>query len=191
MSAARRHCLFLAVWLVTLGCLATVAQAVDSGAEYALQLGIKMFPTLVGGNLDIDTQKNAEGKLLLLVVYQENRPGGEEVVARMNSSVRVIYKTPVQILLTDVAGFAAFAAQPVAGIFLTEPLALTPRTATIAFGIQKKAVVFSPFDGDVQQGILAGLHIAIQVQPALNLTTLRNSGIRMNQLFFKVAQTYE
>ncbi|MBF0136100.1 MAG: hypothetical protein H7833_16210 [Magnetococcus sp. DMHC-1] len=186
----QRCFLSILVW-VLLACVATLARAGDSEAEYTLQLGIKMFPTLIGGNLDLDSQRNSAGKLLLLVVYQDNLQAGEEVVKKMNNSIKVIYKSPVQIELSDVAGCKEFDSRSVAGIFLAEQLDPAHRAEIIRFGIKKKSVVFSSFKGDVQQGIMAGLHVATQVQPALNLAALRETGMRMNQLFFKVAKTYE
>ncbi|MBF0629064.1 MAG: hypothetical protein HQL91_12675 [Magnetococcales bacterium] len=170
---------------------ATMTRAANGEVDHLLQLGIKMFPTLVGGDLELTNQKNEAGKLLLLVLYQENRTAGEEVLKRLQGSVQTIYKLPVQIVLTDPAGLANFDKQPVAGIFCAEPLSPFPRMVLIKFGLQKKSIVFSPFAGEVQQGILSGLHISTQVQPALNLTTLNAMGMHINPLFFKVAKTYE
>ncbi|MBF0461926.1 MAG: hypothetical protein HQL87_11060 [Magnetococcales bacterium] len=181
----------LAVLLLTLiGCV-TEGVCLGSRNEYYLQLGIKMFPSLVGGNLDLAAQKNAAGKLLLLVVYRENRASGEQVANTLNNSIQVIDQFPIQVALCMVDECRAFAQEAVAGVFLAEPLTARQIEAIKQFSIHTKAVLFSPFEGDVQNGIMTGLFISTQVKPALNLLTLRQSGIRMNTLFLKVAKTYE
>ncbi|MBF0273133.1 MAG: hypothetical protein HQL98_13875 [Magnetococcales bacterium] len=183
--------LFLPMLILLIG-LVTVGKAAENEVRYLVQLGIKMFPALVGGNLDIASQQNDAGTLLLLVVYQEeNRPAAEQVTKRLQGSIRLIHQYPVEITMTDLAGLNRFDNQPVAGIFLAEPLDPSARTTLRQFGIKKKSLLFSPFTGDVQDGILAGLHITTQVKPSLNLTTLRETGLRMNPLFLKVAIRYE
>lgn len=168
-----------------------LARSFESNTDHLLQLGVKMFPTLVGGNLDLESQKSDSGNLLLLVLFHDNRSAAEGVVNRLQASVRVILKYGIDVQAVDARNVSLFQPQPVAGIFLAESMAPALRASVQEFGNIKKSIVFSPFEGEVQQGILSGLSIATQVKPALNLVTLRASGIRMNPLFFKVAKTYE
>ncbi|MBF0272139.1 MAG: hypothetical protein HQL98_08770 [Magnetococcales bacterium] len=157
---------------------------------HRLQLGIKIFPALVGGNLDLASQTNKDGTLLLLIVYGEDRGTGENLVRMLNTSTRVIDHYPIQVVVCMVSEFRQFADRPVAGIFLAESLKSAPMEEIIVFGIAKKSIIFSPFEGDVQNGVMAGMEISTQVKPALNLVTLRKSGIRLNSLFIKVAKIY-
>ncbi|MBF0192535.1 MAG: hypothetical protein HQL99_15565 [Magnetococcales bacterium] len=159
--------------------------------DHKLHLGIKMFPALIGGNLDLSGQTDKKGTLLLLIVYEENRGVGEQVARTMNLSGKVIDTFPFQVEVCTVSELKTFAERPVAGVFLVESLAAEPMEKVTAFGVVKQSIVFSPFEGDVQKGVLAGMDISTQVKPALNLATLRKSGIRLNALFIKVAKTYE
>ncbi|NGZ06937.1 MAG: hypothetical protein G8237_11340 [Magnetococcales bacterium] len=188
-SAIQPSLVVLLIWIMVSA--SARALTVESDSEHLLQLGVKMFPTLVGGNLDLDNLINADGALTLLVLYQENRLAAQGVVNRLQASVRIIHKYPVDIRMVDVAGLSAWQTPPVAGVFLAESMVRTFLATIQQFGNHKKTIIFSPFDGDVQQGILSGLSISTQVKPALNLVTLRAAGIRMNPLFFKVAKTYE
>lgn len=183
--------LVIVVLSATKALFATKAHGGSRGVEHQIQLGIKMFPTMVGGNLDIKARRNEDGKLLLVILYRGNIRAGEQAADKLRSSVKRIYKYPIRVVVTDDFDFKAFSEEKVAGLFFVEQLSPDQRNAAIRFGINKKAIVFSPFNGDVEKGVMAGMHISTRVQPALNVSTIRKSGIRMNKLFLKVAKTYE
>ncbi|MBF0214871.1 MAG: hypothetical protein HQM00_15140, partial [Magnetococcales bacterium] len=67
--------------------------------SHQLQLGIKMFPALVGGNLDLSSQKNKEGALSLLIVYEQNRDIAEQMAHTLDTTVKIIDKFPIQVVV--------------------------------------------------------------------------------------------
>jgi len=154
-------------------------------------LGLQMFPALVGGNMDIRTKLDSGGKLLLLVVFQNDRVWAKKMAESLDKRVNNIYKYPIRTDITEDIDFKAYNPGQVAGVFVSEQLSPDRRTRLVSFGIRHRIVIFSPFVKDVEEGVTAGLHISTQTRPALNLTTIRKSGLRMNKLFFKVAKTYE
>ena len=176
--------------LVALGLFATVANAGGRSVEHRMQLGINMFPTMVGGNLALKAKPNADGKLLLVIVYREDPQVGNQVAEKLRGTVKRIYKYPIRVAVTNSHGFGAFSEERIAGIFFAEQLSPEQRDAVARFGIEKKAVVFSPFNGDVREGVMAGLHVSTRVLPALNLSTLRKAGMQMHKLFLKLAKIY-
>ncbi len=61
----------------------------------------------------------------------------------------------------------------------------------VRFGIDRHVIVYSPFEGDVESGILGGLSIEAQVRPYLNRATLESSHIMLKEFFLKVAKVYQ
>lgn len=176
-------CILMVPW-------AAVAHA-DAAVEHRITLGIKMFPMMVGGNLGLKSMRSADGTVLLLILYRESLKVGEQVADRLHSAVERIQTYPIRVIVTRKFNADTFPETPVAGVFLAEPFPSEQRDAIIDFGIKKKAIVFSPFEGDVPKGVLAGIHVSTRVQPALNLSTIQQAGIRINKLFLKVAKIHE
>ncbi|MBF0152964.1 MAG: hypothetical protein HQL64_04405 [Magnetococcales bacterium] len=187
-------CLFNKYAVVFLGAFllggSVFATAMGGGLSYEIQLGVKMFPTLVGSNLDIEKQKNQDGELSLLIIYQDDFKAGQQVNDILTNTTKTIVKSPVRIRLAAVSELGSIV-DPVAGAFIAEQLSSVLRFEVIRFATQKRAVVFSPFAGDVEGGIMTGIHVATQVQPALNNRVIHASGMRLNQILFKVAKVYE
>ena len=176
-------CLFLT--------LASLSAGMDQSEQDRFWLGVKMFSPIVGGDLDLETKLGSDGKLLLLIVYKNNRPLADNVVSSLRSMVSNISEHPVRIVATSDLSFKDYQAVKVAGIFISEQFTPNSLHPIVCFGIKRQLVVFSPFIGDVQQGVSAGIYISTQIKPAFNLTTINKSGIHMNKLFYKVAQTYD
>ena len=61
----------------------------------------------------------------------------------------------------------------------------------VSYGIKNHIIVFSPFEGDVEKSITAGVFIGARVQPSINMKTLKASGIQIKFFFLKVAKKYE
>lgn len=178
-----------AVLLTTL--LASANVGSNDYADHRLRLGEKMFPHIIGGNLDLSKKQNKDGKLLLVVFYQHNRTLAEEIADRLQSTVKYIYKYQIRITVTNDISFQGVGDDVIAGIFFSEQLADDQRNAILQFSSKHQIIVFSSFHGDVAAGVTAGLYIATQVKPALNLTTINKASIRINNLFFKVAKIYD
>jgi hypothetical protein len=60
----------------------------------------------------------------------------------------------------------------------------------IKYGIDHHVIVYSPFEGHVERGVLGGLAVEAQVRPYVNLTTLDASNITLKPLFFKVTKVF-
>ena len=96
----------------------------------------------------------------------------------------------MSVAYTSDATLASYKSKIPAGIFLAQPPSDTTRRALIKYGIEHHVIVYSPFEGDVESGILGGLSVEAQVRPYVNLSTLSASNISLKPLFFKVTKVY-
>ncbi|MFT5546614.1 MAG: hypothetical protein ACI8YD_002314, partial [Rheinheimera aquimaris] len=76
-------------------------------------------------------------------------------------------------------------------IFVSQPLSDAQAAALVAYSIKQHIIVFSPFEGDVERGILAGLSVEATVKPLLNRHTLEASELQIKSFYLKVAKLYE
>ncbi len=77
-----------------------------------------------------------------------------------------------------------------AAVFLATRLSSAEIDALVRWSIANHVIVYSPFEGDVERGIPAGLAVEAKVQPFLNLTTLEAAGIELKPFFVQVAKVH-
>ena len=63
-------------------------------------------------------------------------------------------------------------------------------TSIIKYGIGHHVIVYSPFEGHVELGVLGGLSVEAQVRPFLNRATLEASQISLKPFFLSVAKVF-
>ena len=102
-----------------------------------------------------------------------------------------IRNIPISIEITNDKTLGDFQDRVPAGIFLMDPFLENDLNSIIEYGIKHHVVVYSPFKGDVEQGVFAGLSIEARVRPYINLNTMRSSQISVKPFFLKVAKLYE
>jgi hypothetical protein len=156
--------------------------------------GIRMFGSLLSADVDL-AKKTDGGKLLLAVFYTTDVDRGEKLAAALRimpgGEPKKIAGLAVDAVTTADATFAAFAHRKLAGVFVAQtPDSRTLRTI-IQYGIAQHVIVYSPFDGHVESGVLGGLSIGAQVKPFVNRATLAASQITLKPLFMTVAKVHQ
>lgn len=155
--------------------------------ERRQQVGLTFFPNIIAVDEDILDKRTPSGMVTLLFVYSVNREQAELLAGKFSRKVRTIKRSPVTVVVTDDPGLTD---RP-GGIFLTEWLPSRQFEQVMNFAIARNVIVFSPFVGDVERGATAGLNISTKIRPSLNLTTLKKSKIRINDVFKRLSKHYE
>ena len=92
--------------------------------------------------------------------------------------------------LVRVEELQATGPRAVAAVFIAEPLRREAIGALIRFGVERHVIIYSPFEGDVEQGIAGGLSIEAQMRPFVNTAALRASQVTLKEFFLKVAKAF-
>jgi len=103
--------------------------------------------------------------------------------------VTKIQDIPIQISITGIDELSDRVEPSLAGIFLVEP-AGDEIEAVIRLGREHRAVVFSPFAGDVERGVSSGMVTTDRMLPYVNVEAMRLSGIRIKPFFLRIAEQY-
>ena len=172
------------------------ASMFDEDVEQRLRIGLRLFRSLLASDLELSSKANSNNELILLVFYQNDSTNIQAVVDQLTNSGRgkkkgKIRNLPIKVETTTDTFFKQFQKDSPAGIYIAEDLHDNQLRAIKDYGIANHIIVYSPFEGHVQKGILGGLNIGIRVQPSINLKTLEKSGLHIKALFLEIAKIYE
>ena len=155
--------------------------------ERRIHIGLKVFPAVVAANQSLPQGLNRPVRLL--VVYLDDRQGALATAARLRE-LRAIRDRPVRVEVARSDRLPANGDLPVAGLFLAQWLnhRLQP---VIRYARQRRAVLFSPFEGDVERGVMSGLSVRDRILPYVNPAALAAAGVRLKPFFLEVARRHE
>ena len=183
MVTASRARAAMALTLLALVPLA-LARAGDV-EDRRVEFGTRIFRALMAADVDLP-KKTVGNQLLVVFFYRDDAVRAREMAKGFSGSdVRGIAVT------ADVANDPLkLAARQPAAIFLSERPRKETLQALVHYGIDHRVIVYSPFEGDVESGILGGLSIEAQVRPFVNQSTLDASKITLKSIFMQVAKVY-
>ncbi len=190
LRQARRLVALLGACVLTLSMAAATVQA-DSYDERRVRTGARLFRGMLAADTALEKHLDADGRLQVLL-YTADPKLGSEIAALIAPAAKANLRgMPLQVTASAVLPEAgAVLVSPPAGIFLATRPSDAELEQLIAWGIANHVIVYSPFEGDVERGVTGGLSIEAEVQPYVNLATLRASGVQLKPLFMKVAKVH-
>jgi hypothetical protein len=153
---------------------------------------VRLFRSLLAADLGLEQKVRPDGTLLVLF-FGSDGARTRELVELFNGDGEEqggIQGHPVTVETTVDPSFAKYKDTPPAGVFLITDPGGDGLQKVVQFGIDQGVVVYSPFEGHVERGVLAGLSIEAQVRPYLNSATLKASDISLKSFFLKVTKLY-
>ncbi len=174
--------------LILFFCTACPAYSVqaDSLESQRIIVGLDLFPSLLAADKDIAVKAGPDGRLLLLLLYDTDKSRVLDFAGRLEK-IGTIRGIPIRVELVR-PPISAHKKTPVAGVFVCERLPEELLDTVIQFGIHNHLIVFSPFKGDVEAGVLGGIFINDRILPYINKQTMELSGIRLKHFFIRVAK---
>jgi hypothetical protein len=160
----------------------------DVYQDRRVEAGLKIFRALLAADLDLDKKTVDDGKLLVLFFYTDDARRASELSKSFGSDP--IHGKPVAVEQGTDPALGAWAARVPAGIFVAQAPPAASLKSLIAYGIQHHVIVYSPYEGHVESGVLGGLVVEAQVRPYINMTTLAASHLNVKEFFLKVTKEY-
>lgn len=174
--------------------LAVIAPLIaDDLADVRAQAGARLFRAFLSADVDVDKKKVEKDQILVVFLYTDDRQRAADLAASFAGNPKeavTIHGAPVLVELSSDTSLASYGSRIPAGIFLAQAPSQNTLKSIIRYGIDHHVIVYSPFEGHVERGVLGGLAVEAQVRPYLNLTTLESSNITLKPLFFKVTKVY-
>ncbi|MEW6078764.1 MAG: YfiR/HmsC family protein [Thermodesulfobacteriota bacterium] len=152
-------------------------------------VGLELFPTLLAADMDITARQDASGALPVLLLYRDDPATALDMADRLRRIDRV-RGLSLRIETAGLDSLDNLGALSPAGVFLTQS-AGDDLERVAAFCRERGILLFSPFEGDVENGAAAGIRVSDRIQPYVNLEAVRASGLRLKPFFLQVAVVYE
>ena len=157
-----------------------------------LQIGIHLLPAIVAANKGLattDASTETSQHLPVYLVYRDNRNQAEKIkpgIVRIGS----IRHRALKVMTISLETLLASELQPNAVIFITAPF--EQRLPELNhFAQHQQALLFSPFEGDVERGVTTGFQVTDKVLPQINMDSLEKSKIQLKAFFLRIAVKYE
>ncbi|MCB1887582.1 MAG: hypothetical protein KDH20_08240 [Rhodocyclaceae bacterium] len=165
------------------------AIAADEADARRVAVGIKLFPAVLAADQDIGDKLPSDGVLKLLLVHRDEAALAERLAAMLNDRGR-IRDMPIAVEILTVGELASYPGAQAAGVFVVQRLG-DDLVSIRAFSQRHRRLSFSPFEGDVERGITAGMVVSDRVLPYLNIDAVEATGLRIKPFFLKIAERYE
>jgi hypothetical protein len=186
---SRWRALCLLVLLLGTG-LGSAAALADSQDERRVRTAARLFRALLAADVGIERKVDAEGRLDV-AIYSPDTATAERVAALIvpPDAAAPVSVRGLPLQLRHIDGLGEETAPPIA-LFLATPLANAELDRLVGWSIRHQVILYSPFEGDVERGALAGLAIGAKVQPYLNQRSLSASKVELKPFFLRVAKVY-
>ncbi|QVL48572.1 MAG: hypothetical protein KFB96_23815 [Thiocapsa sp.] len=180
---------FVAALVLCLGFVTTRAwtQSLWQEEEQRFRVGLKLFPAVLGAIDDLEDKHAAGGKLEIRVVYEGSDTVAREAAAALRA-IGWIREIPLNVQTLSAEALDADDAL-LGGIFVASVNIGGKRLRL--WSERHRALVFSPFAGDVEAGAVAGIHVADRILPFVNLPRAQRAEVRFKPFFLKVARRHE
>jgi hypothetical protein len=174
--------------LLCLLVLTSTGLSAQESLEPRLQIGINLLPAVIAANKAIINSKpNTE--LPIYLVYDTNRYLAERLQQRL-AKLGAIHKRQLVITSLPLDLLLEIEPQYPSSIFIVEPVD-NRLQGLIEYSRKHRALLFSPFQGDVERGANAGFQVTDKVLPMVNMSSLKQSKIQLKAFFLRIAVKHE
>jgi hypothetical protein len=155
--------------------------------EQRFRVGLKLFPAVLGAVEDLEDKRAASGQLEIRVVYEASDAVAREAASVLQRIGR-IHEMPLNVQTLSAEELESDESR-LAAIFVADVDIGGKRLSL--WSERHRALVFSPFAGDVEDGAVAGIHVADHILPFVNLSRAKRAEVRFKPFFLRVARRYE
>lgn len=181
---------FLLIGFVLLSLVLSSYVFADETEKRRVDISVSIFPRIVAVDNHFREKLDEDQKARLLFVYDEDESFAQEIADRVGKDGSNIGGMLVSTRVASVAETWPENNPPVA-IFLVEKLSDEQLNRVIAYAESVHRLVFSPFSGDVERGVMVGISVTNRVKPYFNLSRLHRANVVINALLMKMSKRYE
>ena len=188
-------CLLFLACLLLSGISSSFAEFGNASENRQVRIGLRIFKAVLAADKDLSLKTNGDESLEIALLYTSHSDKankfGKELLAMGKSEKRGnIRGKRIDVKPIHIEKLHTLIRQP-AALFIIDPLNQDQLKRVIDFAKTHRRLLYSPFQGDVERGVMAGLAIETRVRPHINQASLEASSVNLRSFFFKVAKIYE
>ena len=159
----------------------------QEGLAPRLQIGSSILPGILAADKRL---AGGESETLpIYLVYRDNRRQAEQIRPGLEKIGRVRGRA-LRIESVSLADLASLEPPPASAVFIAEPLG-ADLEQLLGFARQRKLLLFSPFEGDVERGVATGFRVTDKVLPMVNMQALKQTNVQLKAFFLRIAVKHE
>jgi len=153
-----------------------------------LQIGINLLPAIIAANNGLSKFGDDDSLPIYFVYLEDNHVA--ELLKRSISRIDKIKNRPLDARAISLQELLASDIVSMSTIFIAEKMD-TRLDELIEYSQTHRALLFSPFKGDVDMGVASGFYVTDRVRPLVNLESLKQSKIQLKAFFLRIAVKHE
>ncbi len=187
MSGKGRYKRFIAIMALA---AATLLLSAPSRAEpfdrHRQDIAARLFPATLAADTGLRGRVDDGGRLRIHLVHLDNPYSCQRIRERLleRGSIAGLLIEPLSIAAAELESQPA---EPLGAVFVCQRLGDALGSAVV-YATRRGALLFSPFDGDVERGAHAGIRISDRILPLLNRRAVDEAGIQLKPFFLGVAE---
>jgi len=180
----------LFILLITVLFNAGIANA-DTTQERRVTISASIFPRIIAVDENLREKLDASGNVRLGLLYRTDKDKAVKLSKLMTRKVSNIAGNTIVFEFIDANNLDKTKLSALSGLFLVHPLSDKQLDQINEISVRKKILCFSPFEGDVERGVTAGIFIGAKIRPYFNLNNIKKSRISLKPALLRVSKTYE
>jgi hypothetical protein len=171
------------------GAVSSPAAVLDPDQERRVHTGARVFRSMLAADVEIEKKVLPDGRLLVLFIYDDDERGARRL-ADVFAAAPPICKLAVVAEAVSAKDLPGLDRRSVGGLFLAQPPPARVLREVLDFGKARRVLVYSPFEGHVEEGVPGGLAVEAQVRPFINERALSDARITLKDFFLRAAKVY-
>lgn len=172
------------------GIIASGSLFADETEKRRIDISISIFPRIVAVDNHFREKLDKDNNAQLLFVYDSDKTFAQDVAARVGKDGNNIGGMSIMTRVISAADIFPKYDAPVA-LFIVEKLSDAQLEKISTYAASVSRLVFSPFPGDVERGVMVGISVTNRVKPYFNMSALRRSKVVINALLMKMSKRHE
>ena len=172
--------------------LATASVHADVYDDRRTRAGLRLFRSLLAAEIGIENKVGDDGQLHLLILGGEPSHTAElEALLAPSKGGKEATLRGVPVQVRSAQQLDESNTLELAGVFLAAVPSDDELETLIAWSIKEQIMLYSPFEGHVERGVMAGIAIEAKVRPYLNTGAIAAAGLELKPLFLKVSKVHQ
>lgn len=152
-----------------------------------IQIGLNLLPAVIAANKKL-ADKDQQKSLSIFLLYNKDR----QIALQAEQNINTNQKIRGHSFDTEVISINQLMSRNIDqhdAIFIVEKI--QSLEALIAYSREQQVILFSPFEGDIEKGVMSGIAISNNVLPAINQTAVRRASLNFKAFFLRIAVKYD
>jgi hypothetical protein len=175
-------------WLIFL-LVISFSPTADSFTERRTSVGLKLFRSMLVANTAYQQKITDLDTLRVKIIFNHGLAKAQTLKQSLIADSAKLHGKAVVFELISIKDYLQ-SNDKILGLFIAEKIDHASLQALIDKSITTQTLLFSPFKGDVEKGVLGGISVESKVRPFINMKTLNASKVTIKSFYLRVSKKH-